>query len=102
MTFARRQYNAIILSNGTVLVTRDSSGADFNNISFKDAARKERWPVLTPELWNPNFITQKWKKMALERFNRCYHSIALLLPTDQILSADGGEWVFNDTKECNK
>jgi galactose oxidase len=79
MAFARRQYNATILSDGTVLVTGGSSGADFNNISFKDAARKERWPVLTPELWNPNFIAQKWKKMASERFNRCYYFIALLL-----------------------
>jgi galactose oxidase len=100
MAFARRQHNATILPDGTVLVTGGSSGAGFNNTSFKDAARKERWPVLTPELWNP--IAQEWKKMAPEGFNRCYHSIALLLPTGQVLSAGGGEWIPDDTKECNK
>lgn len=82
------------------LVTRGSGGEGFNNTSFKGAARKERWPVLTPELWNP--IAQEWRNMAPEGFNRCYHSTALLLPTGQVLSANGGEWIADDTKGCNK
>ncbi|EXJ58862.1 hypothetical protein A1O7_06292 [Cladophialophora yegresii CBS 114405] len=99
MAFARRQHNATILPNGKVLVTGGSSGAGFNNVSFKDAAHKERWPVHTPELWDP--ITQEWTKMAPEGFDRCYHSTALLLPTGQVLSAGGGEWIPDDTQQCN-
>jgi hypothetical protein len=102
MAFARRQHNATILPDGTVLVTGGSSGAGFNNVSFKVDNPKERWPVLTPELWNPKAEAEEWKKMAPEGFNRCYHSIALLLPTGQILSAGGGEWIPDDTRQCDK
>ena len=100
VAFARRQHNATILPDGTVLVTGGTSGTGFHNTSFKDATHKERWAVLTPELWNPK--AREWKRMAPEGFNRCYHSIALLLRTGQVLSAAGGEWIPDDTKECNK
>jgi galactose oxidase len=107
MGHARRQHNATILPDGTLLVTGGSSGAGFNNVNE---------PVRTPELWNPKIYEfnanqtdpktriEEWKKMAPEQSNRCYHSIALLLPTGQVLSAGGGEWIpdFPVPKKCNK
>ncbi|OAL01542.1 galactose oxidase [Phaeosphaeriaceae sp. SRC1lsM3a] len=78
----RRQHNGTILCDGTVLVTGGTSGAGFNNTGLS---------VHTPELWDP--ITMRWKDMADESRDRCYHSIALLLPTGQVLSAGGGEWI---------
>jgi len=34
----------------------------------------------------------KWTKMAEERFDRCYHSVALLLPDGRVMSGGGGEY----------
>ncbi|KAF2179647.1 copper radical oxidase [Zopfia rhizophila CBS 207.26] len=81
MDHARRQHNATLLPDGTVLVTGGTKGIGFNNV---DEAVHE------PELWNPS--TKKWTKMAHESVDRCYHSIALLLPDGRVLSAGGGEW----------
>jgi hypothetical protein len=47
-------------------------------------------PVHQAELWNP--VTKQWTLMAEESADRCYHSIALLLPDGQVLSAGGGEY----------
>lgn len=93
MAFPRKQHNATILADGTVLVTGGSAGPGFNNTDWKDKAKGLRWPVRTPELWNPNSPKgQQWKSMAEEGFDRCYHSVALLLPTGQLFSAGGGEY----------
>ncbi|MBV9531521.1 MAG: DUF1929 domain-containing protein [Bradyrhizobium sp.] len=83
MHFRRRQHNATILPNGTVLVTGGTQGPGFNNLD-------EGKPVHAAELWDPaNGI---WTVMAEEAIDRCYHAIALLLPDGRVLCAGGGEY----------
>src|SRR5262249_25492780 len=78
MANPRRQPNATILPDGTVLVTGGSSGPGFNNHKF---------PVLAAELWNPN--TGAWTTLASSTVYRGYDSIALLLPDGRVLTAGG-------------
>jgi len=92
MIFARRQHNATVLPDGTVLVTGGTQGAGFNDLSAG-------MPVHQAELWNP--ITKQWTLMAQESADRCYHSIALLLPDGQVLSAGGGEYSPNNDGNPN-
>jgi hypothetical protein len=80
MAFARRQMNATILADGTVLVTGGTSGPGFNN---------QAGAVHTAELWNP--ATETWKTMAREARHRTYHSTAILLPSGRVLSSGSGE-----------
>jgi len=80
MAFARRQTNATLLADGTVLVTGGTSGAGFNN---------QAGAVHVAELWNP--ATESWKRMASESRNRTYHSTAILLPSGRVLSSGSGE-----------
>lgn len=74
----RRQLNATILPDGTVLVTGGSSGKGFNNFGF---------PVYAAELWNPS--TGAWTTLASAPHYRGYHSIAVLLPDGRVLTAGG-------------
>jgi len=89
MNFPRRQHNATILADGTVLVTGGTrsggSGApqDFNNL---DPGQ----PVHVAELWQPD--SGRWTQLAAEAVDRCYHSTAVLLPDATVLSAGGGEF----------
>ena len=101
MHFARRQHNATILPDGTVLVTGGTQGLPGN--------QKWRWPsimsvrgapVHQAELWDP--VTGKWTIMAEEATDRCYHSIALLLPDGRVLSAGGGEYAPGDPAHPNQ
>ena len=79
MANARRQANATLLPDGTVLVTGGSSGSGFDNTSS---------PVFASELWNP--ATGNWATLAsLPSVYRGYHSIALLLPDGRVLSGGG-------------
>jgi hypothetical protein len=78
MTIARRQHNATILADGTVLVTGGSSGAGFDNNTA---------PVYKTELWNP--ATGTWTTMSPITVYRGYHSTALLLPDGRVLSGGG-------------
>jgi hypothetical protein len=80
MAFARRQSNATILPDGSVLVTGGTSGPGFNNQSAA---------VHVAELWNPR--TETWTRMATESKHRTYHSTAVLLPSGQVLSSGSGE-----------
>ncbi|HEX8202841.1 MAG TPA: galactose oxidase-like domain-containing protein, partial [Isosphaeraceae bacterium] len=80
MAFPRRQHNATLLPDGTVLVTGGSSGPGHSN---------EATPVLPAELWNP--ATGTWTTLAAEQIPRLYHSTALLLPDGRVLSAGGGQ-----------
>jgi hypothetical protein len=80
MRFARRQTNATILADGTVLVTNGSSGPGFNDFTS---------PVFDAELWNP--ATESWALMARESAGRTYHSTTLLLPDGRVLSGGSGE-----------
>ncbi|HEY3116421.1 MAG TPA: galactose oxidase early set domain-containing protein [Chloroflexota bacterium] len=80
MAFARRQTNATLLADGSVLVTGGTSGSGFND---------QAGAVHFAELWNPR--TETWTTMAAEAKNRTYHSIALLLPNGKVLSSGSGE-----------
>ena len=78
MHTARRQINATVLPDGTVLVTGGSSGAGFNN---KTA------PVYAAERWDP--AQNSFTELASATRYRGYHSIALLLPDGRVLSSGG-------------
>jgi galactose oxidase len=82
MNFRRRQHNATILPDGTVLVTGGSQGPGFNALGPGQA-------VHMAELWDPK--SQSWTQLAAEDFNRGYHATAVLLPDATVLSAGGGE-----------
>lgn len=78
----RRQHNLTILADGSVLATGgNDDGARY--YSPTEAAH-----VLVPELWDP--ATQIWTEQNAMPTTRQYHSIALLLPDGQVLSAGGG------------
>lgn len=88
MRFRRRQHNATILPDGTVLVTGGTSGPGFNDLSPGK-------PVHVAELWNPE--TDTWTELAAEGVDRCYHATAVLLPDATVLSAGGGEFLVGAT-----
>ena len=90
MQFPRRQHNATILADGSVLVTGGTSGSGFNDLSPGK-------PVHVAELWDP--ATEQWTTLAAEGVDRCYHATAVLLPDATVLSAGGGE--FNVGGEPN-
>src|SRR5262245_15452146 len=79
MARARRQVNATLLPDGTVLVTGGTSSPGFNDAALA---------ALPAELWDP--ATEGWTTLASMRIPRLYHSIALLLPDGRVLSAGGG------------
>jgi hypothetical protein len=80
MAMARRQMNATLLADGTVLVTGGTNGPGFND---------QAAAVHVAELWNP--ATETWRTMASEARNRTYHGTAILLPSGQVLSSGSGE-----------
>jgi hypothetical protein len=80
----RRQHNATVLPDGTVLVTGGTKGPGFNDVDLPES------PVHQAELWDP--IAGAWTPMAEEAKDRCYHSTAVLLPDGRVLSAGGGEY----------
>jgi hypothetical protein len=83
MHFRRRQHNATILADGTVLVTGGTQGPGFNDVD-------PGAPIHAAELWDPDSGT--WTVLAEEAADRCYHSTALLLPDGRVFSAGGGEY----------
>ena len=83
MHFRRRQHNATILPNGTVLVTGGTQGPNFNDVDVGS-------PIRAAEIWDPTSGT--WTIMAEEAVDRCYHATAVLLPDGRVLSAGGGEY----------
>ncbi|WP_284945358.1 alpha-amylase domain-containing protein [Acidisoma cladoniae] len=86
MHFARRQHNATLLPDGTVLVTGGSQGPGFSDLTVGG-------PVHVAELWDPT--TESWTLLAEEAVDRCYHATAVLLPDATVLSAGGGEFAVN-------
>lgn len=79
MTFRRRQLNATLLPDGSVLATGGTSAPGFNDSTGA---------VYTAELWSPS--SGQWNPMAAMAETRIYHSTALLLPDGRVLSAGGG------------
>jgi hypothetical protein len=89
MNFRRRQHNATLLPDGTVLVTGGTQGGGgLGGQGFNDLSPGE--PVHAAELWDPR--TDTWTPLAEEQRDRCYHSTAVLLPDGRVLSAGGGEY----------
>ncbi|MDQ3565561.1 MAG: DUF1929 domain-containing protein [Pseudomonadota bacterium] len=86
MQFARRQINATLLPDGTVLVTGGTAAPGFNDPSGA---------VHAAELWDP--ATENWTTLASSSgIPRVYHSAALLLPDGRVLSTGGNG--FPDTE----
>jgi galactose oxidase len=78
MTNRRRQMNATLLPDGTVLVTGGSSATGFDNAAGA---------VFAAELWDP--VAETWTTVASFTKYRGYHSFALLLPDGRVLSGGG-------------
>jgi hypothetical protein len=79
MARPRRQNNATILADGTVLITGGTSTTDWNNPAGR---------VRVPEIWDPASEEVTPVAEASDIF-RGYHSTALLLPDGRVLSAGG-------------
>jgi hypothetical protein len=92
MNFARRQHNATLLPDGTVLVMGGTKGGGAKvageENGFNDLRIGE--PIHSAELWDPK--TGHWTRLAKADVDRCYHSTAVLLPDATVLSAGGGEF----------
>ena len=94
MNFPRRQHNATILPDGTVLVTGGTraGGAVGTAEAFNNLDPGQ--PVHIAELWDPH--TGHWTQLAAETADRCYHATAALLPDGRVLSAGSGELVLDE------
>jgi len=82
MRVARRQMNATLLADGTVLATGGSNATGFNTMPTDTR-------VLGAERWNP--ATERWDTLARQTHYRLYHSNALLLPDGRVLSVGSGQ-----------
>jgi hypothetical protein len=83
MAYARKNLNATLLPDGTVLVT---GGADAANA-----------PVYAAEIWDP--VTETWTTMASQLIPRLYHSTALLLPDGRVLTTGGNRYTQAEVYE---
>jgi hypothetical protein len=86
MKVARRQMNATLLADGTVLITGGSNASGFNTKPTDDN-------VLAAERWTPSTTggTGTWTQLARQTHYRLYHSNALLLPDARVLSVGSGQ-----------
>ncbi|KAJ4371918.1 hypothetical protein N0V86_008472 [Didymella sp. IMI 355093] len=96
MAYARGFSNAVVLPDGTVLVT----GGQPRSLVFTDTDG-----ILQAELFNP--ATKSWKTLAAEAVPRNYHSVSILLPDARVFSGGGGlcytaGGVGRSTVNCNK
>jgi Domain of unknown function (DUF1929)/Glyoxal oxidase N-terminus/Bacterial Ig-like domain (group 2) len=76
MSVPRRNLNATVLPDGTVMV---NGGNDLNY----DQGRTPK----TAEVWDPN--SGRWTVMAAQQIPRPYHSVGLLLPDASVYTAGG-------------
>jgi galactose oxidase len=79
MAYPRGFSNAVVLPDGTVLVT----GGQRRSLVFTDTAG-----ILYAELFNP--ATKTWRTLAPEAVPRNYHSISILLADGTVFSGGGG------------
>ena len=77
MKFRRRQHNATLLPDGTVLVTGGTRGGGFDN-GFNDLS--EGKPVRNAELWEPG--TGQWSTLAVETNDVATTRRRFCCPTD--------------------
>jgi galactose oxidase len=95
MAYPRGFSNAVVLPDGTVLVT----GGQRRSLVFTDTAG-----VLYPELFNP--ATKKWTTLAPEAVPRNYHSVSILLADGRVFSGGGGlcylAKIGASSANCNK
>lgn len=82
MEFRRRQHNATILADGSVLATGGLSEVTTSDLVSLDKA------VYAAERWDP--ATNAWATLASAAVVRQYHSTALLLPDGRVLTGGGG------------
>lgn len=82
MSEGRRQQNATILADGTVLVTGGmTSTARSGNVDINQA-------ITSAERWDP--ATGRWTVLASANRIRQYHSTAALLPDGRVMTGGGG------------
>jgi hypothetical protein len=79
MAFPRRQHNAVILADGSVLVTGGSKTPSFND---------NTGAIFASEIWDP--LTNTWQMGAAAAVARLYHSEVVLLPDGRVASLGGG------------
>ncbi|KAF2024328.1 galactose oxidase-like protein precursor [Setomelanomma holmii] len=95
MAYPRGFANAVVLPDGTVLVT----GGQRRSLVFTDTDS-----ILYAELFNP--ATKIWKTLAPEAVPRNYHSVSILLADGRVFSGDGGlcyiAQVGASSSNCNK
>jgi len=95
MAYPRGFSNAVVLPDGTVLVT----GGQRRSVVFTDDAG-----ILYPELFNP--ATKTWTILAPEAVPRNYHSVSILLADGRVFSGGGGlcyvSKVGANSANCNK
>lgn len=82
MAIGRRQHNATVLADGSVLVTggMSSTAANGNVDLAKGVTAAERW----------DSVTGTWTTLASASRIREYHSTATLLPDGRVLTGGGG------------
>ncbi|KAH6629226.1 galactose oxidase-like protein precursor [Boeremia exigua] len=95
MAYPRGFSNAVVLPDGTVLVT----GGQRRSMVFTDDDG-----ILQAELFNP--ATKSWKTLAAEAVPRNYHAVSILLPDGRVFSGGGGlcyiGQIGTSSVNCNK
>ncbi|MFF5076271.1 galactose oxidase-like domain-containing protein [Actinoplanes sp. NPDC000266] len=82
LSTGRRQLNATLLADGSVLATGGMTSAGTNlNVDLPNA-------VTTAERWDP--ATGQWSVLAAASRIRQYHSTAALLPDGRVMTGGGG------------
>jgi hypothetical protein len=82
LSIGRRQLNATLLADGSVLATGGMSSAATNNLVDLNNA------VTAAERWDP--ATGQWTILASAARIRQYHSTAALLPDGRVMTGGGG------------
>lgn len=95
MAYPRGFSNAVVLPDGTVLVT----GGQRRSMVFTDDDG-----ILWAELFNP--ATKTWRTLAAEAVPRNYHAVSILLADGRVFSGGGGlcyiGQVGGSSVNCNK